>query len=58
MEVWFLWEHVTGGPNLVRGRRGLMGVREGISESDISAEAIIGVACGERGGEREVVGKG
>lgn len=32
MEVWFLWEHVIGGLNLVRGRRGFMGVREGISE--------------------------
>lgn len=32
MEVWLLWEHVTGGPNVGRGRRGLMGVREGVSE--------------------------
>lgn len=29
-----------------------------VGKSDKSAEAIIGVAWGERGGERKVVGKG
>ena len=53
MEVGVLWEHIGGGPTLVRGRRWVRRVREVFSEEQIFRWRT---QLGERGRERN--GKG